>query len=482
LVSSIRQQLEQKAAARRLKIQAKIPPEMEIRTEPARLRSILTNLLNNAVQYSRPDGAVQIQGEGQNGRFTLSVTNPVESLRPEDLPHLFERFWRKDAARSGGEHFGLGLSLARAFASSLGFTLNATFDRDGRLRMTLAGPVDSEDSTGDNFDGKTNSRNRMNHKQLVVLGTLGLAFACTCQAGTELKWKDVPESVRATVLANGGVEGQTVDRENGKKNGMAFYEASVKDKDGSVADLVITEDGKLVETKHDDTADRAAELAAKSDKKPKAAGTVLTMGKFSHPRDIYNPYLPLAYLKQDILDGSEDGKKTHVVRTLLPDKHKTFTIHGQSVEALVMEDRAFEDGQLAEVATDYFAQDDFGTVFYLGEDVDEYESGKLTSHNGPDAWMLGKDTQTPGIIMPAHPKVGDKFKSEDVSREINENDEVISLSATVTVPAGTFNNCVEIKETLADGKIEHKYYAPRVGVVREAPSSGDELLISHTTR
>ena len=63
-----------------------------------------------------------------------------------------------------------------------------------------------------------------------------------------MKWADVPEAVRATVLANGGVAGQTIDRENGKKNGQTFYEAGVKDKDGSVADLVITEDGKLVET------------------------------------------------------------------------------------------------------------------------------------------------------------------------------------------------------------------------------------------
>ena len=316
----------------------------------------------------------------------------------------------------------------------------------------------------------------------LTLAALGIALASTCQAGTELKWKDAPEAVRATVLANGGVEGQTIDRENGKKNGMSFYEASVKDKDGNVGDLVITEDGKLVEVKYDDAADRATELAAAAAKKPKESGAALSMGKFSHPRDIHNPYLPLAYLKQDILDGSEDGKKTHVVRTLLPDKHKTFMLNGEAVEALVMEDRAFENGELAEVATDYFAQDDFGTVYYLGEEVDEYENGKLTSHNGPDAWMLGKDTQTPGIIMPAHPKVGDKFKSEDVSKEINESDEVISVSATATVPAGTFNNCVEIKETLADGKIEYKYYAPGVGVVREVPSSGDELLISHTTR
>jgi hypothetical protein len=304
---------------------------------------------------------------------------------------------------------------------------------------------------------------------------LAMALVSTGRAGQELKWAEVPEAVRATVLANGGVAGQTVDRENEKKNGLAVYEAGVKEKDGKIADLVVTADGKLIETKHDDAANAVEEQNER-------AGKILTGVKFSHPRDIYNPYLPLAYLKQDILDGSEDGKKTHVVRTLLPHKHKTFTINGQPVDALVMEDRAFENGELAEVATDYFAQDDAGTVYYLGEDVDEFDQGKLKVHNGPEAWLLGKETQVPGVMLPAHPKVGDKFKCEDVSKEISETDEVVAVGETVTVPAGTYLNCLKVKETLGDGSVEYKYYAPGVGIVREVPATGDERLISHKTR
>lgn len=300
------------------------------------------------------------------------------------------------------------------------------------------------------------------------------AMTSICRAGLEMKWEEVPEAVRAAVLANGGTAGQTVDRENGKKNGLAVYEAGVKDKTGNVADLVITEDGKLVETKHDDAADRAAELAKAAPGKKVSAKM-----KFSHPRDITNPLLPLAYLKQDILEGSEAGAKVRVERTLLPKKHKSFTIAGQKVESLVMEDREFKNGALEEVTLDYFAQDDEGNVYYLGEDVDEYADGKVTGHEG--AWLLGKDTQNPGVIIPAHPKVGDKFKSEDVNKEIREDDEVVSVSETVAVPAGTFENCVKVKEMLADGTTEFKFYAPGVGVVREVPPVGDEPLISHTT-
>jgi hypothetical protein len=302
-----------------------------------------------------------------------------------------------------------------------------------------------------------------------------LAVALTARAGQSTKWTDLPAAVRATVLANGGKEGQSVDNEGEKTDGKDTYEASVKDKDGNTADLVITADGKLVETKHDDAADAAQEKADRAKK-------VLAGVKFSHPRDITNPYLPLAYLQQDIIEGSEDGKTTRVERTLKPEIRKTFTVAGQQVESLCMEDRVFVSGVLEEVALDYFAQDDAGTVYYLGEDVDEYdETGKLAKHNPTDdAWLTGKDTPVPGVIIPAHPKVGDKFKSEDVSAKIDETDEVVALDETTTVPAGKFEHCVKIKETLADGSIEFKFYAPGVGVVRETPSTGDEMLKSHT--
>jgi hypothetical protein len=150
------------------------------------------------------------------------------------------------------------------------------------------------------------------------------------------------------------------------------------------------------------------------------------------------------------------------------------------VDSLVVEDREFEDGKLTEVTLDYFAQSDDGAVYYLGEDVDEYENGKVTGHSG--AWLYGVHTQRPGVLMPAHPRVGDKFKSEDVPKITTEDDEVLSVNETVTVPAGKFQNCIKIKEVLSDGGTEYKYYAPRVGCVRELPVDGDVPLKSHTTR
>ena len=315
------------------------------------------------------------------------------------------------------------------------------------------------------------------HRAATILAAIAINGVLTfgSLAGTTQKWEDVPEAVSKTILANGGTAKSRVDLEGKGSDGKSVYEAEVKEKDGSVADIVITSDGKLVNTKHDDAADAAAEKATGAKKKDILAGV-----KFSHPREITNPYLPLASLKQDILEGTEDGKKVRIERTMKPEIRKTFQIGGKEVEVLVMEDREIEDGELTEVALDYFAQSDDGTVYYLGEDVDIYKGGQVTGHSG--AWLYGKDTQTPGVIIPGSPKVGDHFKSEDVSATINESNEVVSVSETVKTPAGIYHDCVKVREALADGSIEYKCYAKGVGVVREqTPPNGDVLLKSHTT-
>jgi hypothetical protein len=299
----------------------------------------------------------------------------------------------------------------------------------------------------------------------------GLLLAENGFAGQARKWKEVPEAVRATILANGGKTG-SVDLESEKIEGKSVYEAVGKDKAGHEVDLVVTEDGKLVETKNDAAADKAQEEAAARAKKSKAAP------KFTHPREITNLYLPLASLKQDILEGKEGGKALRVERTLKPELHKSFKIGKQTVDSLVMEDREFENGELAEVTLDYFAQADDGTVYYLGEDVDEYKGGKVVGHSG--AWLLGVQTKTPGVLLPGQPKVGDQFRAEDVAPITTEDNEVISFTETVTVPAGTYEHCLKVKETLSDGAVEYKYYAKGVGCVRELPEGGDLQLKSHS--
>lgn len=108
-----------------------------------------------------------------------------------------------------------------------------------------------------------------------------------------------------------------------------------------------------------------------------------------------------------------------------------------------------------------------------------YKDGKIVGHSG--AWLFGKDTQKAGVLIPAHPKVGDKFHSEDVPKITTEDDEVVSISETVTIAAGTFHDCVKVEEHASDGATEYKYYAPGIGCIQEVDGDGELSLRSRTT-
>jgi signal transduction histidine kinase len=130
-----------RAAAKRLHYSCKVPDDAEIETDPVLLRSILTNLMDNAVEYTPPGGMVRIDSRLETDRFTLRVANTFEHLTREDVCKLFDRFWRKDPARSDNEHRGLGLSLSRSFAHTLRYELAATIDDKSLLILALSGPV-----------------------------------------------------------------------------------------------------------------------------------------------------------------------------------------------------------------------------------------------------------------------------------------------------------------------------------------------------
>ena len=96
------------------------------------------------------------------------------------------------------------------------------------------------------------------------------------------------------------------------------------------------------------------------------------------------------------------------------------------------------------------------------------------------AAILGVNTNTVGLFLPATPSVGQKLRSEDVPAITREEDEVISVSESITVPTGSYTNCVKVKEILSDGAVEYKLYAPGVGIVKEISEDGAIELQSHS--
>ena len=139
LVTEIWDSLAPAAAARGLRGELALAPA-SIATDPVLLRSILANLLDNAVSYGAAGGTITIACDPIPGDgVRLQVTNTADDLTSADVARLFERFWRKEAARSATTHAGLGLALVRSFATALGWEIDARLDSQKRLTIELRG-------------------------------------------------------------------------------------------------------------------------------------------------------------------------------------------------------------------------------------------------------------------------------------------------------------------------------------------------------
>jgi signal transduction histidine kinase len=114
-----------------------------VRADPDRLREILDNLLSNALRHTPATGTVTVRVSVDRGLVAVEVSDTGEGVRAEHLPHLFDRFYRADPARTratGGS--GIGLTIARALARGHGGELRASSDGPGRgATFTLTLPA-----------------------------------------------------------------------------------------------------------------------------------------------------------------------------------------------------------------------------------------------------------------------------------------------------------------------------------------------------
>jgi two-component system phosphate regulon sensor histidine kinase PhoR len=100
---------------------------IEIHADRPRVATALSNLIDNAIHYNKPGGEIRISAEIHNGELTLAVADTGHGIPSEELPRIFERFYRVDKARareSGGT--GLGLSIVKHAIESQGGTINVT--------------------------------------------------------------------------------------------------------------------------------------------------------------------------------------------------------------------------------------------------------------------------------------------------------------------------------------------------------------------
>jgi hypothetical protein len=188
---------------------------------------------------------------------------------------------------------------------------------------------------------------------------------------------------------------------------------------------------------------------------------------FSDPTTIDNRWLPLVPGNQFVLEGTANrgqGASTHQVIFTVTDVTKE--VNG--VQTLAMWDRDFSDGELVEEELAFFAQDDSGAVWNLGEYPEEYEDGEFIG--APSSWLDGVADAERGIHMLADPEVGDSYTQGSAPRiDFLDVAEVIQKGGKTCVPTGCYKPTLVVDEQSpldpASGS-QQKYYAPGVGNIK----------------
>ena len=205
---------------------------------------------------------------------------------------------------------------------------------------------------------------------------------------------------------------------------------------------------------------------------PESARVDLAVPTFSDSTNISNPLFPVSQQASVLLLGRVDGQVFRTEVTLLPET-RIIEWQGQLVEAAVSQYVAFLDGRIHEVAYDFYAQDDGGAVWYLGEDVFNFKDGVIADTHG--TWIAGKDG--PGaMIMPADPQVGDVYRPENIPGFVFEEVTVKAVGQTLDGPLGPVEGGLLIEELHMDNSTEAKTFGPGYGEFFTAGGGDVEAL------
>ena len=178
----------------------------------------------------------------------------------------------------------------------------------------------------------------------------------------------------------------------------------------------------------------------------------------------YWPMKPGSHWVYRETDAAGDVRRNDVVVT-----RKRKTIMG--IKAIVVHDTVRQGGRLTEDTFDWYAQDSEGNLWYLGEDTTEYH-GRTKTKEG--SWEAGVDGALGGVVVPAHPKPGLRYREEYYKGHAEDGAAVLTRHAHAKVPHGTYDNVLQTRNfsPIEPNVVEEKFYAPGVGVVLEITVSG----------
>jgi hypothetical protein len=176
-----------------------------------------------------------------------------------------------------------------------------------------------------------------------------------------------------------------------------------------------------------------------------------------------NPFFILEPNYQLVLAGGDATEAAEVIITVL---NETRQING--TETRVIEERESIDGELVEISRNFFAIcEETNSVFYFGEEVDDYDNGNIISHEG--AWLAGEDANRAGVIMPGTILLGARYYQEIAPNVALDRAEIIDTGEVIQTLSGDFSDTLITRETtpLEPDVAELKYYAAGIGLVQE---------------
>jgi hypothetical protein len=195
------------------------------------------------------------------------------------------------------------------------------------------------------------------------------------------------------------------------------------------------------------------------------------VGRFSHPLAVTNRFTPFVPGTQFRYTGQVTGEGRHDDVFTVTDL--TLTVHG--IPVVVALDQDYRNGRLEEAELAFFAQDDAGNVWNLGEHPEEFENGKFTG--APSTWVDGVRGATGGFKLPARPHLGQSWTEGRASAiDFWDVSRVAKVRTTIRSGLGLHRGVLEVDETSPlDPSSGHqlKFYAPRVGLVRVEARGGD---------
>lgn len=188
---------------------------------------------------------------------------------------------------------------------------------------------------------------------------------------------------------------------------------------------------------------------------------------FSNSTTVDNPFFGVTGVDYRLYLGEDEGEPLRI-EVAPTEETKAIEWEGGTTETIVSQFIATSERDLLEIAVDWFAQDDRGNVWYFGEDVFNYEEGRVANMGG--TWLAGKDGP-PGLIMPGEPALGQRFNPENIPGLVFESVEVEEVDGTFTLPTGEqLTDVLLLHEVLDDGSEEFKEYAAGYGnLTTDAP-------------